>query len=89
MLLKECANPMKTVAIVRQVDDLGRVVIPMEIRRRFELENDTLIEISVEDNKIILGKYNHKCVFCGSEKGITEFKKQYICDKCKDEFINR
>ena len=57
---------MKETGMIRPVDRLGRVVIPMEIRRRFNMENEgDCFEIFTEDDKIILKKYQPSCVFCG------------------------
>lgn len=79
---------MKTISITRPVDHLGRVVIPMNIRKRFELENDSLLEIFVEDDMIILSKFKSKCVFCGNEGEVTEYKGKFVCEKCSKEIEN-
>ena len=79
---------MKTIAITRPVDHLGRVVIPMEIRKRFELKNDSLLEIFVEDDMLILKKFNSKCAFCESEDELHEYNDKFICDKCLKEIEN-
>ena len=79
---------MKTIAITRPVDHLGRVVIPMEIRKRFELENDSLLEIFVEDDMLILRKCNNKCSLCGSEDDLHECNDKFICNKCLKEIKN-
>lgn len=79
---------MKTISIVREVDNLGRIVIPMGIRKRFELENDSLLEIFTEGDLLVLSKYSDKCIFCESEKGVSEFNGKFICEKCKNELIN-
>lgn len=63
---------MKTISIVREVDNLGRIVIPMGIRKRFELGNDSLLEIFSEGNLLVLSKYSDKCIFCENEKGMLK-----------------
>lgn len=73
---------MKTTGIVRRLDDLGRIVLPIELRRNFELEEHDRVEIFVEDDKIILKKYEPNCLFCGSSKEVSEYKGKLICRKC-------
>lgn len=73
---------MKTTGIVRRLDDLGRIVLPIELRRNFELEEHDRVEILVEDDRIILKKYEPNCIFCGSSKDVSEYKGKLICRKC-------
>ena len=74
---------MKETGMIRPVDRLGRVVIPMEIRRRFNMENEgDCFEIFTEDDKIILKKYKPSCVFCGSLENVFTYNKQVICQDC-------
>lgn len=73
---------MKATGIVRRLDDLGRIVLPIELRRRFELEEHDRVEILVEDDRIILKKYEPNCIFCGSSKEVQEYKGKLICRKC-------
>lgn len=73
---------MKATGIVRPVDVLGRVVLPIEIRRNLDIEERDLLEILVEDDKIILRKAEKNCVFCGAARGLTEFKGKCICAEC-------
>lgn len=73
---------MKATGMVRKIDPLGRLVLPVEIRRVFDFETGSPIEIFTDDNKIILQKFERNCVFCGSKGHIKEFKDKYICDKC-------
>lgn len=73
---------MKSIGIVRQLDTLGRVVIPIEIRRTLDLPCGTPIEIYVEGDKIVLHKFQHKCEFCGSTDNITGFKGKFVCERC-------
>ncbi len=76
---------MKSTGIVRKLDDLGRIVIPMEIRRVYGITPDDNLEIFVEDDKIILQKVEPKCIFCKTEDDLTEYKGKKICHPCKDE----
>lgn len=73
---------MKSTGIVRRVDELGRVVIPIELRNKFEIAEKDPIEIFVEGSSIILKKYEPNCVFCGSSKNLSEYKGKLICNKC-------
>lgn len=68
--------------LMRKVDKLGRVVIPIEIRNTFELEYETPMEIFVEDNKIILKKYVPNCIFCGNNSDLEEYEGKLICKEC-------
>ncbi|HHV94023.1 MAG TPA: AbrB/MazE/SpoVT family DNA-binding domain-containing protein [Firmicutes bacterium] len=73
---------MKSTGIVRQMDSLGRIVIPIELRRTLQIDKQDPIEIFVEGDKIILRKHRAACVFCGSTDGITPFKDKYVCSDC-------
>lgn len=73
---------MKSTGIVRQVDDLGRIVIPKELRRTLDISEKDSLEIYVEDNLIIMKKYEPTCIFCGEGKNIRNFKGKNICEKC-------
>ncbi len=73
---------MKSTGIVRKVDELGRVVIPIEIRNKFDIKEKDPIEIYVEGSNIILKKYEPNCVFCGNSKNLVEYKGKLICNKC-------
>lgn len=73
---------MKNTGIVRKVDELGRIVIPKEIRKIFRIEEKDGLEIYVEDDRIILKKYEPSCIFCGSSEDIVDFKDKNICSEC-------
>ncbi|SDC47812.1 MULTISPECIES: AbrB/MazE/SpoVT family DNA-binding domain-containing protein [unclassified Candidatus Frackibacter] len=75
---------MKSTGIVRKVDDLGRVVIPVELRRTLHIETKDPLEIYVDDDKIIFKKYEPACVFCGNAGETIEFKGKTICSECLD-----
>ena len=76
---------MKSTGIVRNIDELGRIVIPKEMRKKMNISNSDPVEIYVEGDKIILTKYREVCIFCASEEGITEFKGKKVCDSCIKE----
>jgi len=82
---------MKSTGIVRKLDNLGRVVIPMEIRRTMEIEERDGLEIFVENDRIILMKYkpSYECVFCGNPEDVSEFKGKSICKDCLDAITQK
>lgn len=73
---------MKSTGITRKVDDLGRVVLPVELRRTLGIGERDPLEIYVEEDKIILRKPSITCVFCGSEEHVTDFRGKGICRQC-------
>lgn len=73
---------MKSTAITRQIDDLGRIVLPIELRRNLKIENRDYLEIFVEGDRIILRKPNQSCVFCGGEDNVLEFRGKCVCTEC-------
>ena len=73
---------MKATGIVRRVDELGRVVIPIELRNKFDIKIKDPIEIFVESNSIVLKKYEPNCVFCGDTKDLVEYNGKLVCKKC-------
>ena len=76
---------MKATGIIRRVDELGRVVIPIEIRNKFNIVEKDPIEIYVNDYSIILKKYEPNCIFCGSTENLVEYKDKLVCDKCSKQ----
>ena len=76
---------MKSTGIVRNVDELGRIVIPKEMRTKMDISSSDPIEIYVEEDKIILKKYEESCSFCGSGSQLTSFKGKKICADCISE----
>ncbi len=73
---------MKSTGIVRKIDELGRIVLPIEIRRTMNLERSDAVEIFVDEEKIILRKYEPSCVFCGNSDNVTLFKGKLVCAEC-------
>ena len=76
---------MKTTGMVRQLDALGRVVLPIELRRTLDISTRDMLEILVEGDSIILRKYEPNCHFCGSSTGLTAYKDKQICKRCLSE----
>ncbi len=73
---------MKSTGIVRRVDELGRIVIPIELRNKLKIAEKDPIEIYVDGSSIILKKHEESCIFCGSTKNLSEYKDKLICSKC-------
>lgn len=80
---------MKATGIVRQIDSLGRIVLPIELRRTLEIGDRDSLEIFIEDNTIILKKYQPSCIFCGNAKEVTQFKGRNICPACRQEIVSK
>lgn len=78
---------MKSTGMVRNVDELGRIVIPKEMRRQMGISNSDPVEMYVEGDKIILEKYRPCCHFCSSSDGIRNFKGKNICENCISELM--
>ena len=76
---------MKSTGVVRRVDELGRIVIPIELRRTLDIAEKDALEIYVEGEQIILSKYQPACVFCGEAKEVMNYKGKNICMDCLKE----
>lgn len=79
---------VKSTGITRKVDELGRIVIPMELRNKLAISEKDSLEIFVDGSSIILKKYNDTCTFCGNDKDLVSFGDKLICSKCRDKIIN-
>ena len=77
--------PMKSTGIVRRIDELGRVVLPIELRRNLHISQGDALEIYVEADKIILRKCEPACVFCGSQENMQTFHGKCVCFPCLEE----
>ena len=73
---------MKSTGIVRKVDELGRIVLPIEMRRTLDIAEKDALEIYVEGSSVILKKYKPSCIFCDSNKDVVQFKGKNVCPKC-------
>ena len=78
---------MKATGIVRKIDDLGRIVIPMELRRVLDIDLKDPIEIFVDEDFVILKKYNPACSICGSMDELVNFNNKKVCKQCVQECI--
>ena len=79
---------MKSTGIVRKVDELGRIVLPIEMRRTLDIAEKDALEIYVEGSSVILKKYKPSCVFCDATKDIVAFKGKNVCPACLKELKN-
>ena len=76
---------MKATGIVRIVDELGRIVLPIELRRTLDIAERDPLEIYVEGSAIVLKKYRPTCVFCDSVKDISVYREKNVCARCLRE----
>ena len=76
---------MKSTGIVRKVDELGRIVLPIELRRTMNIEVKDALEIYVDGDQIVLKKYEPSCIFCGNAKDIIHYKGKNVCSACAHE----
>ncbi|HOO11673.1 MAG TPA: AbrB/MazE/SpoVT family DNA-binding domain-containing protein [Bacillota bacterium] len=82
------AKTLKSTGIVRKVDELGRVVIPIELRRTLNIAEKDALEIYVDGEHIILKKYEPACIFCGNARDVINYKGKNICPECAKELKN-
>ena len=68
--------------MVRKLDDLGRIVLPIEIRKTLGIENRDALEIFIDGDKIVLTKYQPSCIFCAEVKNVVHFGGKMICRDC-------
>ena len=76
---------MKATGIVRRVDELGRIVLPIELRRTLDITERDALEIYVEGSSVILKKYRPSCIFCDGVKDVSVFRGKNVCAKCLRE----
>ena len=76
---------MKSTGVVRKVDELGRIVVPIELRRTMDISVKDTLEIFVEGDKIILKKYHPACIFCENAKDVISYKGKMICKDCLND----
>lgn len=76
---------MKSTGVVRRVDELGRIVIPIELRRTLNIAEKDALEIYVDGEQIILKKYEPACIFCGDASDVINYRGKNICKHCLQE----
>lgn len=82
---------MKSTGIVRKMDELGRIVIPVELRRSLDIQEKDGMEILVDGERIILQKYvpSCACIFCGNMDDTVSINGKLVCKKCLEEIKNK
>lgn len=78
---------MGTTGMARKVDELGRMVLPSELRRRFHIHEGDYLGISVEGQRIILTKVESGCIFCDSADELEEFRDKLVCKHCREDLF--
>lgn len=73
---------MKSTGIIRKVDDLGRIVLPIELRRMLDIAERDELEIYMENDRIILQKYEPSCIFCASSHDLVSYQGKNVCQDC-------
>ena len=76
---------MKSTGVVRKVDELGRIVLPIEIRKTMDIKIKDAIEIFTDEDRIILQKYHPACVFCSNADNIVYYNGKRICRECLEK----
>ncbi len=76
---------MKSTGMVRKIDELGRIVIPIEIRNTLGIESRDALEIYVDGDKIVLAKHKPSCIFCENTDGVLHFDGKMICAACAEK----
>lgn len=68
-----------------KIDDLGRVVIPIKLRERLDIQKQDVLDVYIEDGKIVLSKASEHCIFCNSDLNLSKIKTKNVCSNCIDE----
>lgn len=79
---------MKKTFSIRKIDNLGRIVIPMDFRKALEIHDWDDLRIALEGNAVTIRKEHNNCTFCGSEKNLTPFEDKFICKSCLSKLKN-
>ena len=80
---------MKSTGIIRKVDDLGRIVLPIELRRMLDIAERDELEIFMENDRIVLRKFEPACIFCASERGLVAYRGKNVCQECIKKIAER
>lgn len=78
---------MKSTGIVRKIDELGRIVLPVELRRTLSIDEGDTLEIYVDGGSVVLRKYEPSCIFCGSAADVVTYKSKSVCRTCLQDLI--
>ena len=80
---------MKSTGIVRKVDELGRIVLPIELRRTLDIAEREALEIYVDGSAIVLKKYQPACIFCGNARDVSTYKGKNVCVNCRRDLAGQ
>lgn len=80
--VKQRRNQMKSTGVVRKVDELGRIVLPISIRQTMDINEKDSLEIFTDENRIILQKYQPSCIFCNNADDVVFFNGKRVCEAC-------
>ncbi len=80
---------MKVTGFIRKIDDLGRIIIPIELRRTMGFNDKESVEILVDGEHVILKKYEPVCFFCGNKNNVQRFHGKAVCGKCATALFER
>lgn len=73
---------MKPTGIVRKVDELGRIVLPVEFRRALDIAERDEVEIFLHEDEIVISKYEFSCIFCSGSHNLVSYRGKHICVDC-------
>ena len=79
---------MKSTGVVRRIDELGRIVLPIEIRKNLNIGNRDAVEIFIDEDKVILKKYEPACIFCDNADDVILYRNKLVCRECVDKLQN-
>lgn len=80
---------MKSTGVVRKIDELGRIVLPSELRKIFAISEGDQLDISVDGDRIILQKRRDVCLFCSAEEPAISYQGRMVCETCAGELGSR
>ncbi len=80
---------MRSTGILRKVDGLGRITLPMELRRTLDISEHDQLEIYLDEDQVVLRKSERGCVFCSSNVCLVEYREKYICQECMASLRNQ
>lgn len=73
---------MKSTGIIRRVDELGRIVLPIELRRTLDIAERDELEIYMDNDRIVLQKFEPSCIFCESSLDLVSYRGKNVCSEC-------
>ena len=79
---------MKAIGFVKKIDELGRIVIPKDVRRALGVNNLDSLQFFMDGDSVILRKFQESCCFCAACEGLTAFKDKFVCAECKKELLD-